>query len=459
MGEACGPHAKQAAFHALKQRIKMYRGGLGSGKTLCGSRELMATILEDHQHSQTLGGHNVGGRLYLVGAPTYDMIEVGPWYHLTQWLDSFERINGWRLDKRRWESHPRKIELVGDIGIIKFLSVDNPSRWAAATACSAWLDESELCKDSMGAFRMLQGRLRDNRAPQHKLIVTSSPRGQRGCAKMFQDKITEGDPDWGLVIGSSLDNPGNPQTYVADMMATMSESERRQQIDAELIADDNAIFGHEFDESGSMNNHFKYRKGGSQQFNLAIDWGGHFHALLICHEPEIGGDGTDTVIDEITAEGIQTEDFINLVDAMCRRHWGLQPGDIHEVVCDYNPREACQLAYKKWRGRVRHRRVRDNQDRWSRINTTRWRLQEAGTGLRRLFFHPGLRATKSNRGILTCMQNYALSERWIQGERVATDRPIQDSPYSHGADALAYYCWIRYSHKRFHDRNAVGVAA
>lgn len=67
-----GPHPKQAAFHALPHRFKMYRGGLGSGKTLCGSRELIATILEDHQYAQGLGGHNVGGMLYLCGAPTYD---------------------------------------------------------------------------------------------------------------------------------------------------------------------------------------------------------------------------------------------------------------------------------------------------------------------------------------------------------------------------------------------------
>ena len=389
--------------------------------------------------------------------PMIEMLEVGPWWHICQWLDSFERINGWSLVKRMQLSAPRKIELITG-AVIKFLSLDNPSKWAAATACSAWIDESELCKDSLGAFKMMQGRLRDNRAKVHKLIVTSSPRGQRGCAKLFQDKSIEQDPDWGLVVGSSHDNPGNPSTYVSDLISTMSETEKRQQIDAELISPDNAIF-QEFHESASMNHHFKYRRGSSQKFNLAIDWGGHFHALLICHEGEDGSDGIDTVIDEVTATGIQTEDFIKLVVAMCKRHWGLQPADINQVVTDYWPRDANQLAYKVWRGRVRHRRVRDNQDRWSRINTTRWRLQEAGTGARRMFFHPSLRASKSARGILLCLQNYALGERWVQGEKVATDRPIQDSPFSHGADALSYYCWLRYSHKRFHDRDAVQAAA
>jgi len=206
-----------------------------------------------------------------------------------------------------------------------------------------------------------------------------------------------------------------------------------------------------------MSHHFKLDRHGGQQFNIAIDWGGHYHALLIAYDPATD---TDTVIDEFIATGCQDDQFCQQIVDGCRSHWGIGPGDINEVVVDYNPRSACHTSYRFWRGKVKHRRVRDNEDRWSRINTTRWRLQEAATGRRRLFFHTGLRSTKSNRGVLRCLANYALAERWVQGERVAIDRPIQDSPYSHAMDAIGLYNWIRYSHLRvIHDRRAVGVAA
>ncbi len=454
-GIASGPHPKQAEFHALKQRHRMYRGGLGAGKSLAGSRELMATILENYQYSAGLGGTRRGGMLYLVGAPTYDMCSVGPWAHITEWLTAFEVTNGWKLDRKRLETHPRSIELVtGDV--IKFLSVSKPQTWAAATAAAAWLDESELCPDPLGAFQMLQGRLRDNRAAKHSLIVTSSPRGNRGCAKLFADRQTSGDADFGLVVSSSYDNPGNAANYVDAMSATMSEYERRQQIEAELLADENSVFAHEFDEMASISHHWKYRRG-QGKWRLAIDWGGSYHCLIIHHDPD---SGIDTVVDEVIADGVQDVTFCNLVIERCRNHWGVQPGDIDTVVCDYNPRDACKVAYGKWRGRVRHRRVRDNQDRWSRINTLRWRLCESATGKRRLLFAPHLRKTDSNRGVLRCFANYALQERWVQGEKIVTDRPIQESPYSHAIDALGYYCWVLYSHERLaHDRNAVAVAA
>ena len=137
-GTPSGPHPKQAEFHQLTNRHVMYRGGLGAGKSLAGARALMLSILENYQHSASLGGSNRGGLLYLVGSVTYDMCTVGPWTHITQWLDAFHMINGWRLDRKRHITHPRSIELVtGDI--IKFLSVSKPETWAAATAAAAWL--------------------------------------------------------------------------------------------------------------------------------------------------------------------------------------------------------------------------------------------------------------------------------------------------------------------------------
>ena len=196
------------------------RGGLGSGKSHAGARELMCGILENYQAMAARGGH--GQMLYLVGGPSYDILEVGAWFHVCNWLDEFQRINGWKLDKRRLLSHPRKIELIGDLGVIKFISLDQPQKYAAATASGVWIDESELLSSSVEAWTMLQGRLRDNRAERRFMLATSSPRGSRGLAKMFEDMIANGNPSYGLVVSSSYDNPGNPKEYV-DSRFTVTE--------------------------------------------------------------------------------------------------------------------------------------------------------------------------------------------------------------------------------------------
>ena len=452
-GIAAPPHPKQAAFHALPNIYKMMRGGLGSGKSHAGARELMCGILENYQAMAARGGH--GQMLALVGGPSYDILEVGAWFHICNWLDEFQRINGWKLDKRRLLSHPRKIELIGDLGVIKFISLDQPQKYAAATASAVWIDESELLSSSVEAWQMLQGRLRDNRAERRFMLATSSPRGSRGLAKLFEDKIANGDPSYGLVVSSSYDNPGNPKEYVDNMIACMSDYEKRMQIDAELLSDRNAIYGAEFCEVQSINSQWRYERGERYEYNLAIDWGTHYHCLFIQHDRDTG---VDTVFDETIITGCMDEEFCQAVVRQLKTNWGLEPGDLTDVITDYNPRSANFVAYKYFksqgRGKVRHRRVRDNQDRWAGINTVRWRLRDA-KGVRRLMFAAHLRKNTNPRGVLRCFANYALSERSVQGERVVTDRPVPDSPYSHSCDALRYYLWIRESHRRWHDKKAV----
>lgn len=448
-GVAVPPHAKQAEFHALPNIYKMMRGGLGSGKSHAGARELMCGILENYQALAARGGH--GQILYLVGGPSYDVLSVGAFFHVCNFLDEFARINSWKLDKRRLLTHPRKIELIGDLGVIKFISLDQPQKYAAATAGGCWIDESELLSSSMEAWTMLQGRLRDNRAARRFMLATSSPRGARGIAKMFEDKIANSDSNYGLVVSSSYDNPGNPREYVDNMASCMSDYEKKMQIDAQLLSARNSIFSAEFCEVQSIDTQWRYERGERYEYNLAIDWGTHYHCLFIQHDRDTG---VDTIFDETVITGCMDEEFCEQVVQQLKTNWGLTPGDLTDVIADYNPRSANFTAYRFFKGKVRHRRVRDNQDRWAGIDTVRWRLRDS-KGVRRLMFAAHLRKNTNPRSVLRCFANYALSERTVQGERVVIDRPVPDSPFSHACDSARYYLWIRESHKRWHSKRVV----
>jgi hypothetical protein len=460
----------QAAFHGLPAIYKMFRGGLGSGKSHAGAREFMSAVLENAEHRGRLRNPGKTGLLYLVAAPTYDVIEVGAWHHITQWLDEFETINGFALDRKRRISDPRKIELItGDT--IKFLSMEKYEKWAAATAAGVWFDESELCDDPIGAFKMLQGRLRDRRSYKRFIIVTSSPRGNRGLARMFKEKQAAGDERFRWVKASSYDNPGNAEGYVDDMASTMSERERRQQIEGEIVADEGAVYGLEFDDSYSIAHDWRWTgrpRFGECYYDICTDWGGSYHGMLIEHHPHLlydhmgnpmpdsetrEGWGTDIVIDEFLADGVQDREYCRQVAARCREKWGIQPKDINLFYCDYNPRDAEMEARRWWSPKVRSWRVEDKNDRIERINTLRWRLC-GGDRIRRLMFAPHLRQTRHDRRILDCMLNYRYKELKIDGQTVLSELPTKDGPWPHGPDALGYRAWIKYSQLRWHEKRA-----
>jgi len=444
------PSPPQAEFHAAAfARTYTYLvGGLGSGKSWAGAWQFLFSILENRERLQASGRR--GELTYLVGAPSYQLIDAGPWRHLLTLLDEAAIRNGYSLIRGKpLRTHPREIRLTtGDT--IKFISTD-AGRFAGINAAGCWYDEAEEATDPVGGFHLLDNRLRDVRSPRLFFLVTSTPgvAGQ-GVARMFKQRIAEGDSGYAMVSATTASNPAYADgDYVSRRRATMSLREARAKLDGEILPPEGAVYGLEFDEFASLATDWRYptqlRRG--DEINLAIDWGGHYWAGLVHHDRERD---RDVVFDQLILDGVQPDVFCREVVEHCRKRWALQAADVTGVWCDYNPRDARLAAYRFWPGRVHHRRVRNHQDRISRINTLRWRLLDAD-GVRRLQFAPSLRRTTSNRGVLDSLQNQKNVEVRVDGFVVETDRPVQESIYSHACDALGYMVWCRYSHLRFTD--------
>lgn len=471
-GDPVPPHPAQRQFHRLPTRLKFFRGGLGSGKSLAGSREFLDKIFSNHAYLKARGLKTKAQ--YIAAAPSYELTEAGCWNHIMAWLEEAESINGFRLAKKIQITKPRKITLItGDV--IKFVSLDRPGMFAGVNAAGFWFDECELSPDPISGWQALVNRLRDNRFPDELLfgLATSTPRGFRGLSAHFADKLAQEDAEYGMVVAKTSDNPGATKGYIHMASATMSERERRQQLEGSLEAEDGAIYSHEYSsvESITVQRRLGADTIGPRWWNgprsdrdycVAIDWGTHYHALIIEHsdvDPRSGlkcrFGGTDIVVEEVVMDGSQDAEFLA---AVCQRLQilGLDREQV-EVYCDYNPRHSTQMAQQQrfFGDRVNARRVHTTDMKDEGIRTTRWRLRDA-EGNRRLKFSPDLRLTANSRAILKCMVNYARKEVVIDGQRVQLG-VNQDSPYSHGPDALRYYCWMRYQHLRLVENNTDAV--
>lgn len=458
-GIACQPSAPQRAFHLSPSMYRYFRGGLGAGKSLAGSRDLMVRILSNAewltQYNATAARKLRRGLTYIAGAPSYDLVEAGAWFHVNDWLDQFAELNGHSLVDKVWETEPKRIRLRSR-DVINFVSLKHPKGFAGLNATGAWLDEAELGESPMAAFQALNKRLRDTAVPEDRwfLVVTSTNEGFRGVSAHFETEIARGNDRYSLVKAPTASNPGASAVYIANLAAGMTEREARELIHGETEAEEGAVFRYEHHRERQLVD-WTWLKRPRQgcEYYVAIDWGGHYHALLIEHYPldERGfrcvNGGVDVVFDEVIMDGVQDGVFL---DAVMERigAWNLDPARV-TAYADYYPREAVALANTRryFDGRCYAQRVGDSRNKRDGINTVRWRLSNA-KGDRRLFFARRLQQTKEARRILACMDNYAYQTRSSDGEVILLPEVKQESMWSHGPDALRAYCWQRYRHLR-----------
>ena len=467
-GCTVGPHSGQRAFHRLGPKFapaggpvirpgamnRYYLGGLGAGKTHAGTYELMRRVITNAEYLEKQGFR--GGARYLIGAPTDALIEGASWVAVNEWLDRFEALNNWSMVDRIWTSGHRRIRLVtGDL--LKFFTLKG-AKVAGTNAAGALFDECELADDPMAGFKGLMQRLRDNRFPSERrfLLLTSTPWGANVLYQHFTDKISKGDPAYGMAHGSSYLNPGLDADYISTNTEAMSAREVLEMIEGKPQPADGAVFRAEYDKAASID--FAWRWNGPKpdcKYYVAIDWGGHFHAVFIENDPidpktgrECRLGGRDVVFDEVIETGVQTEEFLAEV---IKRLDELRLRNKVEVWADYNPTEAVTIANgSRYFDRHCHAtRIDDTREKQSGIDTVRWRLRDKDN-VRRLVFAQDLRKSSSNRGVLTCMQSYVQESAVIDGIKVLLPSVKQDSIYSHAPDALRAYCWPRYSHLRVH---------
>lgn len=450
----CGPNAAQRAFHSSKARHKFYRGGVGAGKSRAGAWEMVRGILRNAAYLSQNG--LTPGALYLVGAPEYRLVNGAVWKHVTSILEESAALSGFSLVEKIWTTSPRRIRLVTGDEIV-FFSTKHSEMLAADNATGMLYDECELADDPMAGYSALEARVREPRLPPSAYFAhaTSTPRGFRGLSAYFADQIAKGDTDYAVFQARTADNKAMGTDYQTRLASGMSERERLQQLEGELVTEAGAVYGLEYDDATSIDHRWQSSRGPKRDhtYTWAVDWGGSYHGLLIEWSPYIPGTerrdpfgGYDTVIDEVVMDGVQDEEFIEEMFRTSDRRF-IPRGSL-QCWSDFNPVHSRKVANAPafFNGRAFAKRVGPDGDKERGINVVRWRLR-ASDGTRRLRFAPHLRNTPADRKILRCMTNYIRPEELVDGQ-VVRFGVKQRSPYSHGPDALRAYLWPKYEHLR-----------
>jgi len=421
-----------------------YLGGLGAGKTFSGAWALLTQILRNREVMRRRG--RSGELLYAMAAPHYQDLSDGTIPAFVEVCDQWADANGFNWISKITKTKPQHIYLrTGDV--IKTVATD-AGKWKGASIAGALGDELEESIDPMGALKLIRKRLRSAKAPRRFLIVTSTPGLEgEGILPWWLEQMNAEPKRYALVRARTDTNPAHEGTdYVRDLRAAMSAGEAASRLDGEPQPPENTVFGREFSKAESIARGWQWpgRIPDGREVFLCFDWGSHYAALFILHDPETG---LDIVFDELHIDGCQTDAFLDAVLQRCRRH-GFAPADVRRVYCDPQPDDDLRMCMSKryFRGRTRFHPRWDRDTKRESIKVVQWRLNP-GEGARRLLLAPAMLRTPYERGLVRCFGNYTWKTARDGGRVTVLDRVRQDHWSSHAVDALRQYCW-RYRHER-----------
>ena len=147
------PLQTQEKFHLSQRKFKLYRGGLGSGKTLAGCHEALRLCLE------------YPGNFGLIARLTYQELED------STVRTFFEKVCPRELVKA-YNKNYHHLYLFNGSEII-FRSLDNPDKFKSDEFGFFYIDEASECDED--AFKVLMGRLRRQNIPRLTGFLTSNP--------------------------------------------------------------------------------------------------------------------------------------------------------------------------------------------------------------------------------------------------------------------------------------------
>jgi PBSX family phage terminase large subunit len=149
------PLPTQLAFHTSPKKFRLYRGGLGSGKTLAGCHEALRLCL---QYPKNFG---------LIARETYQQLED------STMRTFFECVCPPQIIKF-FNKQSKHLYLFNGSEIV-FRSLDNPEKFKSDEFGFFYIDEAS--ESSEDAFKFLMGRLRRSNIPQEALcgFMTSNP--------------------------------------------------------------------------------------------------------------------------------------------------------------------------------------------------------------------------------------------------------------------------------------------
>ena len=400
------PLPGQYSFHTDPSRIKLYSGGVGSGKTFAGSIESLALALE-------CGGDG------LICAPTWGILK-----RVT--LRAFLQILPKQFIKEEHKQE-RRITLVNGANVW-YGSTDQPYTLEGVNLSWFWCDEARYT--SKESYEILLARLRCPKAKKHSGILTSTP----SMGYLYDEFGSRLNQERGLTIASTSENHHLPQQFIDDLKESYSESLYASYVDGQFVQLTGGVFPN-FD----TNLHVKTLANNSKApVHVAIDFGYRRPAAIFfqyfpyCHQHNV--EHCIHCLDELTPDNTPTSKLSKLCKAhIMRNNWTRGTAYVDPAGAAKSPvvgwSDIDVLESDLWRVEFTHdptlRHIPHG------IEMIRKKLKNMA-GKTSLYFDKKLLGNK--RGIIRAIQLTEYPEK--KGE--ISEKPNKDGLYDHSLDALRY---------------------
>jgi predicted phage terminase large subunit-like protein len=193
----------QARFWRAPDHIRIFMGGLGSGKTTAGAVEIL------RQPARSLG---------IVLAPTYRALQDASQRTFLE-IATRAEAKGAAIIAHHSESRQETHLINGTI--ILWRTAMHPDRLRGVNATWAWLDEAGQVDEEV--WRIILGRLR---VGTPRAWITTTPVGAQHWTAKLAAHVTR---------ARTRDNVHLPAEYVERLEATYDERWRRQELEGEVV--------------------------------------------------------------------------------------------------------------------------------------------------------------------------------------------------------------------------------
>lgn len=209
-----GLYAPQIAFRNSQKIYRGFVGGVGSGKSWIGAYDLLRRAKP--------------GRLYMVAAPTYRMLDDASWRVLKELSVKLNFLSNENKSDMRMT--------LGNSAEILGRSTEDPDRLKGPNLSGFWLDEASQMKRD--AFDYAIGRLREG-GEQGWLSATFTPKGKSHWTyKVFAAES----PTVALFHAKTSENPFLHKDFARTVEQQYSPQLARQELAGEFIAMEGAEF-------------------------------------------------------------------------------------------------------------------------------------------------------------------------------------------------------------------------
>lgn len=216
-----GMFSHQREWWELPNFIKMMLGGYGAGKTLAGSKRIIASALQ-----------NAPIPVAAV-SPTFPVARTTTIATISELLEGKRRNFGKKFD---WSynvtTHEFKIKYKGRVGTIIVYSGERPLALRGPNLGAAWIDEPFI--QQYEVFEQMIARVRHKLARSREIFMTGTPEQLNWGYDLCQGELRE-KFDIGLVVGSTRQNLAIAEDYVARLESSFSEKAAQAYIDGQFV--------------------------------------------------------------------------------------------------------------------------------------------------------------------------------------------------------------------------------